>query len=53
MLVIPPWLVRDVAVITYNTRFYPFAGQYVINFICGFAKGDNIKRDRLGVIFSH
>jgi hypothetical protein len=53
MLIIPPWLVRDVAVITYNTRFFPFAGQYVINFICGFAKANNIRPERLGVIFSH
>jgi lysosomal acid lipase/cholesteryl ester hydrolase len=55
MLSIPAWLVRCVAILTYNTEFYPTAGLYVIHFVCGFPKKgqSNIKRDRLGVIFSH
>jgi len=52
---IPAWMVKLIAVLTYNTNFYPTAGLYVINLICGFPKEgqSNIKRDRLGVIFCH
>jgi lysosomal acid lipase/cholesteryl ester hydrolase len=38
MLSIPSWLVKCVAILTYNTDFYPNAGLYVINFVCGFPR---------------
>lgn len=53
---LPAWMVRYIAILTYNTEFYTNAGLYVVHFVCGFPKKkgqSNIQRDRLGVMFAH